>query len=159
MISRGDPSSRGLCYFRNLVARCYREARYLGTAGQYQPLEKYYPACKQKFKVGRDWVQPVFQDTMPMRNPTQIEQYFGLRLGGLKLGEMLQAFDQGSWKRNIGGAKWAEIVRVTLELGQAIESDNLEVVTALLHSVENLRHNTRRVVCDFLEPCHVVDSD
>ena len=149
----GDATSKGLCYFRNLVARCYCEARYLGTAGKYQPLEKYYPACEQKVGVGRDWVLPVFRDTRSMADPTDIEKYFALRLDGLRLCQLLEAFDEGSWGKNIGGARWAVIVRATLELGEAIGSGNLEVVPSLLDSIDKLQHNTRKVVSDFLEPC------
>ena len=153
MASKEDATSRGLCYFRNLVARCYREARYLGTAATYQPLEKYYPACKRKFKIGPDWVQPVFQDTKSMADTTEIESYFALRLDGLKLDQMLEAFDKGSWARAIGGARWAVIVQATLDLGQAIKPGNLEDVPPLLASIDALQHNTRKVVDDFLEPC------
>jgi len=153
MTSKEDATSRGLCYFRNLVARCYREARYLGTAGTYQPLEEYYPACKRKFHVGPDWVQPVFQDTKSMADTKDIENYFALRLDGLKLDQMLEAFDKGTWVKNIGGTRWAVIVRATLDLGQAIKSGNLEVVPPLLTWIDALQHNTRKVVCDFLEPC------
>ena len=153
MASREDAASRGLCYFRNLVARCYREARYLGTAGEYQPLEKYYPACKRKVDTGPDWVNPVFLDTRYMANPTDIESYFALRLDGLRLDQLLEAFDKGSWKKNIGGTRWTDIVQATLDLGRAIESDNSEVVPSLLDSIDNLQHNTRKVVSDFLEPC------
>ena len=153
MTSREEAASRGLCYFRNLVARCYREARYLGTAGVYQPLEKYYPACKRKLDVGQDWVQPVFRDTRSMTYPMDIESYFALRLDGLRLDQLLEAFDKGSWRRSIGGARWANIIQATLDLGRAIESDNVEVLPSLLDSIDNLQHNTRKVVRDFLEPC------
>ena len=153
MASREDAPSRSLCYFRNLVARCYREARYLGIAGEYQPLENYYPACKRKFDAGRGWVDPVFRDTRSMADPTDIESYFALRLDGLRLDQLLEAFDKGSWRKNIGGARWANIVQATLDLGRAIESDNSEGVPSLLDSIDNLQHNTRRVVSDFLEPC------
>ena len=148
-----DAADRGMCYFRNLVARCYREARYLGTAGTYESLETYYPACRRKLEVGRDWVEPVLRDTRSMANPTDIESYFALRLDGLSLKQLLEAFEQGSWGKNIGGTRWAVIVQATLDLGRAVESGNSEAVRSLLDSIDDLQHNTRRVVSDFLEPC------
>ena len=88
-----------------------------------------------------------------MADPTDIESYFALRLDGLRLDQLLEAFDKGSWGKNIGGARWANIVQATLDLGRAIESDNSEAVPSLLDSIDSLQHNTRRVVSDFLEPC------
>jgi hypothetical protein len=150
--------SIGLCYFRNLVARCYREARYLGTSGKHPPLERHYQACKLKLnnrdgQNGRTWVNPVFQQVRNQQDIKLIEKTFAERLDGLGLEHLRQAFADGIWKTNIGGKKWATIVEHTIALRDALDQKDLETIGHLIECIDGLQHNTWRVVEDFLEPC------
>ena len=158
MTTGPDQSLMGLCYFRNLVARCYREARYLGTAGCHPPLERYYQACKLKLnnrdgQNGRTWVNPVFQQVRSQQDIKIIERTFAERLEGLDLETLRQAFAEGIWKSNIGGEKWAIIVEHTIALRDALDQKDLATIVDIVARINVLRHNTRLVVEDFLEPC------
>ena len=158
MSNPSDTRSLGLCYFRNLVGRCYREARYLGTAGSYGPLEKFYPVCKIKLNYpdgqnGRTWVKPVFDLVRSEEDVEAIEKTFARRLNGLTLEQLGEAFALGQWKPNIGGKKWATIVEGTIGLRRAIELNDEENLQSTIASIDGLWHNTRKVVEDFIEPC------
>ena len=158
MTTAPDQYSIGLCYFRNLVARCYREARYLGTSGKHPPLERYYQACVNKRNYrdgqnGRTWVNPVLQQVRNQKDTSIIEQTFSERLEGLGLEDLLQAFAYGIWKTDIGGKKWATIVEHTIALRDALDQKDLATIVDLVARINELQHNTRLVVEDFLEPC------
>src|SRR3989304_7473696 len=96
-----DTRSRALCYFRNLVARIYREVRYLGTTGKYEPLSSFYEICKKKRgfpdrQQGRTWVKPVFDEARQYSQLSDIENAFARRLQDLKLEQIRDAFENGS---------------------------------------------------------------
>ena len=158
MTTKPDQYSVGLCYFRNLVARCYREARYVGTAGKHPPFERYYQACKTKLNYrdgnnGRTWVNPVFQQIRNQKDISVIESTFAERLEGLRLEDLRQAFADGIWRTDIGGKKWATIAKHTIALRDALDRNELATIADLVERINGLWHNTRRVVEDFLEPC------
>lgn len=153
-----DSSSKAICYFRNLVARIYREIRYLGTAGTYDALQDFYPVCKMKRDYkdgqnGRTWVKPVFDEIRSQVNVDAIEEAFASRLSGLRLEQIGDAFKRGNWKEAIGGRRWAVITEATLDLRAALVEHDETEMARLLEVIDLLKHNTRPVVQDFLEKC------
>jgi len=148
-----DSFSIGLCYFRNLVARCYREARYIGTAGKHRDFEPYYQICRTKLDYGRAWVIPVFQQIRNQKDISTIESTFAERLDGLRLEDLHQVFTHGDWSLNIGGSKWATILEHTIALRVALNQNDSANIGSLVERINGLRHNTRRVVDDFIELC------
>jgi hypothetical protein len=153
MSEESEIQSLALCYFRNLVARCYREARYIGTTGKYPPLEKYYQACRYKLAYGGTWVKPLFDQVMAETDVQTIEEVFAERLDGLTLEQLKQAFACGTWSYNVGGKRWAQIVETTITLGSCLQKEEKGRLQGILSSVDELQHNTKKVVEDFIRPC------
>ncbi len=150
MTSLSDPKERGLYYYRNLVARTYREIRHLGTNGFYRPLEKHYPTLEDK-RFDRHWVKPFYEETKELEQPQEIEQVFVNEIGELRLKDVHEAFLGGQWQQSIGGPKWAKIVEETIILGKLLESGEIPAIEEQLVRIDTLWHNTRKVVDDFYQ--------
>ena len=153
MSEESEIQSLALCYFRNLVTRCYQEARYFGTTGKYPPLEQYYRACRFKLAYGRTWVKPLFDQVVSETDIQSIEKVFAERLDGLTLEQLKEAFACGIWNSNIGGKRWAQIVETTIALRSCLQTEEKDRLQGILSSVDELQHNVEKVVEDFIRPC------
>ena len=150
MVQTSDKSAEALRYYRNLVARAYREIRYLGTNGFYEPLARFYDACKEKYYEGRTWIDPLYESTRNENRVDKIEQVFAQELGGLSLEDIQRAFAEGDWGGSFtGGPKWATIVEATLDLRGSILDGNDREIGEVISRINAPRHNTRAVVEGF----------
>lgn len=73
---------------------------------------------------------------------------------GLTLEDIYEAFDRGKWKTvtgtvAFGGPKWAATAKFTLDLRDAMASQDQQRQTMLIAKIDTLEHNNGRVIEKF----------
>jgi len=144
-----------LFFFRKLVYCIYREI------GVFKP--KHHPRLAEKAKLSSKFFSDdrkrqaglFFHQTETQENTGLILKLYEDRTG-LSLQDIHQIFAEGHWqchngRFSFGGPKWARITEKTLELRQAIVTEDWSKVPALLGEIKTLEHNNGLVVNKFKE--------
>ena len=148
-MSHQSVEQRALDYFRRLVALIYREIGVLKPRNHPEIAKK---ALLQGGFFGADRkekARQIYQLTLTDNTRDPIVARF-VKQTGLTLQDVALAFEAGHWLGSaFGGPKWAQIVRSTIELGNALEKNALDEAERLLAEIDRLEHNTGRIVSKF----------
>jgi hypothetical protein len=138
--------------FQRLVSLLYREI------GVIRPQNHAAVAAKAKlsapfFKDRKREAKRLYQETRHEKRPQVILGVYESRTG-LTLEDIYEAFDRGKWKTAtgivaFGGPKWAATAKFTLDLRDAIASQDQQLQTTLVAQIDTLQHNNGRVVEKF----------
>jgi hypothetical protein len=140
--------------FRRLVSLLYREI------GVLKPQNHGDIAAKAKlsepfFKERKRAAKRLYRETRHEERPQVILAAYQAHTG-LTLEDVHEAFDRGKWatpsgRIAFGGPKWATITKFTLDLRDAIASNDQERQTILIGKIYALEHNNGRIVEKFSE--------
>lgn len=147
--------SRGLDYFRRVVALVYREigvlkasnhaaiAAKINTAGDFFGQQRKVEA-KRLYKLS---LTDISVDHTLMRYAKRT---------GLTLDDVYEAFRSGQWGTAsggfaFGGPRWAAITKAAIELGSAIRSKTWAEVEAAINVINGLEHNNGPIVGKFAQ--------
>ncbi len=138
--------------FQRLVSLLYREI------GVLKPKNHADVAAKAKlsapfFKDRKREAKRLYQETRHEKRPQVILGAYEARTG-LTLEDIYEAFDRGKWKTvtgtvAFGGPKWAATAKFTLDLRDAMASQDQERQTMLIAKIDALEHNNGRVIEKF----------
>lgn len=140
-----------LCFYRNLVHTCYREARHLGAPGQSQARlvvrDPELQAAMAKIRNWRDRLEDgsLFEKVVERTAPERIRQPWE-EATGLTLDQLQELFARPGWSRSYGGPRWAAIVELTRRLGAALDAGNADAAAKICDEVAEVKHNSGRLV-------------
>jgi hypothetical protein len=147
--------SRGLDYFRRVVALVYREIGVLKAPN--------HAAVAAKINAAGGFFGPqrkVEAQKLYKLSLTDISIDYTLtryaKRTGLTLDDVYEAFRSGKWgtasgEFGFGGPRWAAITKTAIELGSAIRGKNWSAVEAAISEIDGLEHNNGRIVGKFAQ--------
>jgi hypothetical protein len=138
---------KALHYFRCLVALLYREAGVI-TQCVHPVLGRQAKLAGSFFKDRKGQARLIYRQVRKEKSPSAILGPFEERTGQ-SLDDLCIAFSEGEWPRAFGGPNWAAIANATRQLKDALERDDLEGMTRLVKQIDQMEHNTGRIVDKF----------
>lgn len=139
-------SDSPLWAFVDYVALTYHEARnvrHLVAAG-HAGLERYHPLINLPRNREDAWreLQALRTAARSTDSANAVEAVFLKKFGpGLEDLEVL--FENPHWRHSaFGGNRWAGITRTLIDLRDAIDYQNIRIVSDLLATIPQMRHNT-----------------
>ena len=145
----------GLDYFRKAVSFLYREigvlkhynCKHIASKAKFE--DQFFPT-KRKILA-----KEIYYKTKKEKNIRSILKPYE-HITGLTLENLYECFRDGNWLDNkgyfsFGGPKWAEIAKIIIMLGQAIDSQNIDSISGLLVKAKKLKHNNGLLADKFQE--------
>lgn len=145
-----DEADRIWCYFRCLVQACYREARHIGTSADpdakcvvtaaFSETAISCRANRGKLKGLTLWSQ-----TAQAKTTAEVLAPY-VSASGIAPEQLPELFTLPGWFSSFGGARWARIAEVMIDLRSAMEIGNVEHAHMLCEVVQGLHHNSGPLV-------------
>ena len=147
--------SRGLDYFRRVVALVYREIGVLKASNHAAVAAKINAAGGFFGPQRKVEAQKLYKLSLTDISVDHTLTRYAKRTG-LTLDDVYEAFRSGKWSTAsggfaFGGPKWAAITKTATELGSAIRSKNWSEVEATINVIDGLEHNNGRIVGKFAQ--------
>lgn len=139
--------------FARLVALLYREVGVLDERNHSEIAAKrkmssdFFPRRRKRIS------QELYLDTSAKRDPEAVLGAFKDRTG-LSVRDVHRAFSEGEWRNSsggysYGGPKWARVGECVRCLCDALKAHDITRLKSLLEQVNNLEHNSGKVVEKF----------
>ena len=147
--------SRGLDYFRRVVALVYREIGALKSSNHAAVAAKMNAAGGFFGPQRKIEAQKLYKLSLTDISVDHTLTRYSKRTG-LTLGDVYEAFRSGKWTTAsggvaFGGPKWAAITKTATELGSSIRSKNWLEVEATIKVIDGLKHNNGPIVGKFAQ--------
>ncbi len=143
---------RAWCYLRNLVHTVYREARHvgpLGDSGAKLRLSTDHPLAAAASRCSKNRAllkgTSLFKQTTVAKSVDDVLRPYR-DTTALELADLTLLFAEPGWAVRYGGPKWAVIGEATAELADALNSGKLDAALRVCARVQEIEHNTRRLV-------------
>lgn len=149
----GEQPAKSFEVFKKVTSFLYRE---IGVLTESNHPEIYAKRNKHNSFYGPDRkriARELYYQTKSERDPCVVlAQYEAIT--GLTLKDIKKAFSEGKWtasngKIYYGGPKWAAIAEATLDLFYALVNKNNHIAQEKTRLLEQLEHNTGRLVDKF----------
>ncbi len=145
--------SRGLDYFRRVVALVYREIGVLKASNHAAIASKMNAAGGFFGQQRKVEAKKLYKLSLTDISIDQTLARYAKRTG-LALEDVFEAFQSGSWGTAsggfaFGGPRWAAITKAAIELASAIRSKAWSEVEAVVSNIDGLKHNNGPIVGKF----------
>ncbi len=148
-----EVEQRALCHFRFFVYREYGEVRHL-RPGMLVQYDRQADRCMEIRKMDeggrkREYARELYVQELAQPEPSRILNAFVDAHAGLTPEMLEEIFQADAMGAALGGPRHAAIVRATLSLRDAIETNDWVTAERHVEDLRSLHHNTRRAVCDY----------